>query len=89
MWLLIVTVVIVAVMAAVWLARRAKGAHHPDLGPSRTGRVARRGRGGRASTALPADPGDARPAGPDAEAMGSQVPGQSDTFGNQGREPRG
>lgn len=74
MWLLAVTVAIVALMGAVWWIRRAKGAHHPDCGPSRTGRVATRGRAGRAGTELPADPGDARPAGPDAEAMTTDRP---------------
>jgi hypothetical protein len=81
-WLLIVTVALVGLMALVWQFRRAKGAHHPDRGPSRTGRVSRRGGEDGTTTALPPDPGDARPAGPDAEAMGVPEPGQPGLAGD-------
>jgi hypothetical protein len=89
-WLLVVTLLVVVAMAAVWWVRRAKGAHHPDRGPSRTGRVAqRRPAEQQAGAPLPPDPGDARPAGPDAEAMGVPEPGQPGLAGDDaGREPR-
>jgi hypothetical protein len=87
--LLVVTIAVVAVMGVVWWMRRARGAHHPDRGPSRTGRVAQRRPVERAGAPLPPDPGDARPAGPDAEAMGVPEPGQPGLAGDDAGRQQG